>query len=276
MSTYPQTSAETVAPGAPTASAPAAASTSPEPWYNLFGGRYNRDQPFFYDRADLPWTKVLEDNAEVIRKEMLAFLEQDTRSLKPYFINKAMSFPPRHWKTMGLLFWNLRMHRNCRRCPETARILESIPNLTAGSLSVLEPGSNINPHQGDTDAIIRCHLGLRIPGKIPECGFQVGNEVRSWEEGKTLPFCDAHTHWAWNQTKERRMILIVDVIRPEFAGKKNAVCANVLASSLLQMLYQGFPWLNKTSGHIKSVLYFLSRMAIRGFLPIQRKLPFIC
>ena len=261
---------------APGSGALASAAAPAQPWYNLFGGRYNRGQPFFYEREDLPWTKTLEENTEVIRREMLALLEQDAKSLKPYFINKAMSFPPRHWKTMGLLFWNLRMHKNCARCPETTRILESIPNLTAGSLSVLEPGSNINPHQGDTDAIIRCHLGLVIPGKLPECGFQVGTEVRPWEEGKSLPFCDAHTHWAWNQTTERRMILIVDVVRPEYARMKNAVCANVLASSLLQMLYQAFPWLNKTPGRIKALLYFLSRTAIRGFLPIQRRLPFIC
>lgn len=265
--------ATTVAPGS---GALASAAAPAQPWYNLFGGRYNRGQPFFYEREDLPWTKTLEENAEVIRREMLALLEQDAKSLKPYFINKAMSFPPRHWKTMGLLFWNLRMHKNCARCPETTRILESIPNLTAGSLSVLEPGSNINPHQGDTDAIIRCHLGLVIPGKLPECGFQVGTEVRPWEEGKSLPFCDAHTHWAWNQTSERRMIFIVDVVRPEYARMKNAVCSNVLASSLLQMLYQAFPWLNKTPGRIKALLYFLSRTAIRGFLPIQRRLPFIC
>jgi ornithine lipid ester-linked acyl 2-hydroxylase len=150
------------------------ANRSSQPWYNLFGGRYDRDQPFFYDRADLPWTKTLEENAAVIRQEMLALLEDHASSLKPYFINKAMSFPPRHWKIMGLLFWNLRMHKNCRRCPKTVRILESIPDLTACSLNVLEPGSNINPHQGDTDAIIRCHLGLSIPASLPDCGFQVG------------------------------------------------------------------------------------------------------
>jgi ornithine lipid ester-linked acyl 2-hydroxylase len=251
-------------------------SSSTEPWYNLFGGRYDRGQPFFYNRDALPWTRTLEDNAAVIQREMLALLEDSADSLKPYFINKAMSFPPRHWKTVGLLFWNLRMHKNCRRCPKTARILESIPNLTAGSLSVLEPGSNINPHQGDTDAIIRCHLGLSIPASLPECGFQVGPEIRSWEEGKALPFCDAHTHWAWNRTRERRMVLIVDVIRPEYARKKNAVCSHVLASSMLQILYQKFRWLDKAPGRIKWVLYSMSRIAIQGFLPVQRRLPFVC
>jgi aspartyl/asparaginyl beta-hydroxylase (cupin superfamily) len=247
-----------------------------QPWYNLFGGRYDRGQPCFHNREELPWTRTLEENAGVIRQEMLALLEGHASALKPYYINKAMSFPPRHWKTMSLLFWNLRMHRNCRRCPRTVGILESIPNLTACSLSVLEPGSNINPHQGDTDAIVRCHLGLSIPAGLPECGFQVGTEIRPWEEGRTLPFCDAHTHWAWNRTKERRMILIVDVIRPEYVRQKNAVCSRVLAFSLLQILYQEFRWLDRAPGRVKWVLHTVSRLAIRAFLPIQRRLPFIC
>ena len=72
------------------------------------------------------------------------------------------------------------------------------------------------------------------------------------------------------------MILIVDVVRPEYARKKNAVCANVLASSMLQILYHSSPMLNKASGRIKALLYFVSRLAIRAFLPVQRRLPFIC
>lgn len=247
-----------------------------EPWYNFFGGRYNRSEPWFYNPADFPWTKILEDNAAVIREEVFQLLEEDAKPLKPYFINKGMAFPPKHWKTMGFLFWKFRMHRNCRKCPKTTRILESIPHLTAGSLSVLEPRSNINPHQGDTDAIVRCHLGLSIPGKIPECGFQVGKEIHSWEEGKTLPFCDAHTHTAWNQTDQRRIIMILDVVRPEYAHATNTICSHVLASSVVQMMYQGLPWLNRAPGWVKWALYSLSRFAIRLLLPIQRRLPFLC
>lgn len=90
-----------------------------------------------------------------MRDELIALAESHPKRLKPYFINKSMSFPPLHWKTMGLYFWKYTMHSNCRRCPQTVRILRRIPGMTSCSLSVLEPGANINPHQGDTDAIIR-------------------------------------------------------------------------------------------------------------------------
>jgi aspartyl/asparaginyl beta-hydroxylase (cupin superfamily) len=243
-----------------------------KPWYNVFGGKYTGNEPSFYNREDLSWVKVLEDNWELIRDEVFALMEKQPDKLKPYFINKSMSFPPKKWKTMGLYFWKFTMHSNCRKCPHTVRLMKRIPNLTSCSLSVLEPGSNINPHQGDTDAIIRCHLGLSIPASLPDCGFQVGKEIRPWENGKALPFCDAQTHTAWNVSMHRRMILIIDVVRPEFVKQENRICAHVLASSVLQMLYQRFTFLGKRSGYVKKVLYHITRITILVILPIQRRL----
>ena len=242
-----------------------------KPWYNILGGRYPGSEPCFYDSAALPWTKVLEDNWEVMRDELLALMQARPAQLRPYFINHAMSFPPRQWKTMGLYFWRFTMHANCRRCPETMRILKTIPGMTSCSLSILEPGANINPHQGDTDAITRCHLGLAIPAGLPDCGFQVGPDIRAWEPGKALPFCDAQTHTAWNHTQARRLIMIVDVIRPEFRPQQNWICAHVLASSVIQMTYQSAPFLNNWPGSIKRALYTAIRIAIHAYLPLQRR-----
>jgi len=245
-------------------------SNNVKPWYNVFGGRYTGEQPPFYNREELPWVQVLEDNWETIRDEVTELMQEKPARLRPYFINKSMSFPPKKWKTMGLYFWKFTMHDNCRKCPETVKLMKQIPNLTSCSLSVLEPGSNINPHQGDTDAIIRCHLGLSVPATLPDCGFQVSKEIRPWENGKALPFCDAHTHTAWNHSTNRRLILIIDVIRPEYAKQENMICAHVLASSVLQMLYQRFAFLGRQSGYLKKNLYNLLRYSIWVVLPIQR------
>jgi aspartyl/asparaginyl beta-hydroxylase (cupin superfamily) len=244
-----------------------------KPWYMIDGGRYPGEDPYFYDPAQYPWVRTLEENWDVIRRELDSLLEESGDRLKPYF-NRSMAWPPRQWKTLGFYFWGLKLHRNCKGCPNITRILDSIPGLTAGSLSVLEAGANINPHQGDTNAIIRAHLGLRVPSALPDCGFQVGKEIRPWEEGKMLLFCDAHTHTAWNHSGERRMVLIVDVMLPEFAGQEGAICSHVLASSLLQRVYQRFAWLNRLPGRVHSGLHSVLRGAIRVLLPVQRRLPF--
>jgi aspartyl/asparaginyl beta-hydroxylase (cupin superfamily) len=246
--------------------------TPVEPWYNIFGGRYNGSEPNFYDTSQFPWVKILEDNWQVIRNELTSLIADDPKRLQPYYINKSMAFPPNHWKTMGLYFWRFKIHKNCRRCPKTVKILKQIPNLTAASLSILEPNSNINPHQGDTDAVIRGHLGLSVPGSTPECGFQVGQEIKSWETGKVFLFCDARSHSAWNNTDERRLVMIFDVMRDEFVDRKNSVCAHVLADAILQMAYQAMPKLHGFSGRFKKVAYVLLKSAIKLILPIQRRL----
>ncbi len=241
-----------------------------EPWYSIFGGRYQGNHPPFYDREQLPWTKTLEENWKVIRDELLGLIEEDPDRLQPYKINRSMSFPPKKWKTMGLIFWNMKNHRNCQRCPQTMKILQSLPGCTSASLSILEPQSNINPHQGDTDAVIRCHMGLSIPGNLPDCGFQVDNQIKGWEEGITLPFCDARTHTAWNHTSQRRYIMILDVMRPEFRNRKNEICAHVLASAAVQMLYQKYDFLRSRKRYIKKMIYHVVRAVMFLYLPFQR------
>ncbi len=244
-----------------------------EPWYNIFGGRYNGSEPTFYDTEQFPWVKTLEDNWQVIHDELTALVAADPKRLQPYYINKSMAFPPNHWKTMGLYFWQFKVHKNCRRCPETMKILAKIPHITSASLSILEPNSNINPHQGDTDAVIRGHLGLNIPSSTPDCGFQVGQDIKAWENGKVLLFCDARSHGAWNNTNERRLVMIFDVMRDDFSDRKNGICAHVLADAVLQMMYQAMPKLHILSGRFKKMAYVLFRSLIRVALPIQRRLP---
>lgn len=240
------------------------------PWYAIGGGRYAGNEPAFFDPADFPWVATLEDNWQVFRDELLAMARQGEH-LQPYFL-RAMAFPPGGWKTMGLYFWGLRMHRNCRACPRSTAILERIPHLVSASLSVLEPGANINPHQGDTNAVVRVHLALSVPAGLPQCGFRVLDDIRPWREGKTLLFCDAHSHTVWNQTDRRRLILLLDIMRPEFVPQKGHICANVLASIGLQMLYQRFPALNRLSNATRLALQAVLRTAIRALAPLQRRL----
>lgn len=49
-------------------------------------------------------------------------------------------------------------------------------------------------------------------------------------------FCDAHRHTAFNNTDKTRIILQIDVIRPEYACIENWISARVLASILTQKI----------------------------------------
>ena len=89
---------------------------------------------------------------------------------------------------MGSFISEIHHARHRRKCPETAHSASNSDDLLLPSV---EPGANINPHQGDTDAIYRCHLGLSVPGGL-DCGFQVGAEIRGWKEGRLPVTPDPH------------------------------------------------------------------------------------
>ena len=52
---------------------------------------------------------------------------------------------------------------NLALCPETTRVLQSIPGRRAASFSALGPRSHIKPHGGLDNGMLRLHCGLRVP-----------------------------------------------------------------------------------------------------------------
>ena len=148
------------------------------------------------------------------------------------------------------------VNKNIKQCPETNKILKTIPNIISASVSILEPGVTIKPHRGDTNAIIRCHLPLIVPAGLPECGFEVVGEKRAWEVGKVIAFNDSAKHSAWNHSDKRRYVLLFDVMRPECVNKKYAVCSMVLGGLVMQSISQKIPFLKYMPKFLKAASLF--------------------
>ena len=58
-------------------------------------------------------------------------------------------------------------------------------------LSVLSGNTHIKPHCGPVNYRVRLHLGLQVPA---DCAIRVGEETRTWEEGKVLVLDDSFEH----------------------------------------------------------------------------------
>src|SRR5699024_8463851 len=119
--------------------------------------------------------------------------------------------------------------------PITAEALRKIPGLTTASFNLLEPQSRILPHFGETNATYRAHFCIFSPGELPECGFKVKDEERSWHQGEFLFFLDANKHEAFNLTDKPRYVLLIEVVRPEFLHLKKYICIKALA--ILSLYY---------------------------------------
>ncbi len=113
--------------------------------------------------------------------------------------------------------------------PRLAQILAQIDGVTSVCFSLLEPHSHILPHTGETNGYFRAHLGISIPGELPECGFRVKEEARAWQEGKLLVFLDAFRHEAFNNTDKKRYLLVLDIVRPEFVSQYKYMCITSLS-----------------------------------------------
>ena len=158
------------------------------------------------------------------------------------------------WKTSNFIFWSKKVDENCSKIPETLKIFLQIPGLTSMAISVLDADSHIKPHHGDTNAILRCHLGLHIPASSPTTALKVEDEIKGWEEGKLMIFCDAWKHEAWNKSDKPRYVLIFDVIHPAYLKNKKAICSNVRSWLDLQKLYAKRPSYKKSPVFVKKVL----------------------
>ncbi|KAH3748956.1 hypothetical protein DPMN_183445 [Dreissena polymorpha] len=76
----------------------------------------------------------------------------------------------------------------------------------------MHPGVHVWPHTGPTNCRIRAHLGLKVP-QGPR--IRVGNETRTWKEGKFIIFDDSFEHEVWHDGIDFRLVLIVDFWHPE-------------------------------------------------------------
>jgi len=219
-------------------------------WFSIFNKEnYKGSEPFFLNPNDYGFSKVICDNFSVINEELISYLKQN--ELQNYF-NTTMVAKENTWKTISLKTWNVEIYENHTCFPKTLQLIKSIPGLVSASFNLLQPNGHIVPHCGDTNGIFRCHLGLNVPDEIPACGFRVGNEWRSWKNGKLLVFVDAHNHEAINNTNQNRYIFLFDIVREEVLAKKKFICATVLTSLFLQnwaekinVLYKAPMWIQK-------------------------------
>jgi beta-hydroxylase len=174
------------------------------------------DQPVI-DPGLFDWVPELEQNWMAIRNEADQILG-DKSALPPLRLispDHCQIATDDRWKSFVLWGYGLRSEENCARCPETARLLERVPGLLTALFSVLDPHSHIPRHTGPTKAIVTGHLGLRIPRQPERCHMEIADTDYVWQEGRIILFDDMYEHEVWNDTDERRVVLMVHIKRPE-------------------------------------------------------------
>jgi aspartyl/asparaginyl beta-hydroxylase (cupin superfamily) len=180
----------------------------------------------FYEREEFAWHRDVEAATGAIRGELLAYLEEGA-DFRPYVEaerdrpqrDDAMAGNP-DWTACYLWKDGARVEEALARFPSVEQALAPVPSTRlerrtpAILFSRLTPGAHIPPHHGMLNCRLICHLPLIVP---QGCWLRVGNETRSWEEGRLLVFDDSIQHEAKNGSDRERVILLFDIWRPELS-----------------------------------------------------------
>jgi aspartyl/asparaginyl beta-hydroxylase (cupin superfamily) len=211
-------------------------------WFSLydFSFDYKGDETSFIDPSELSWTKDFQNQYNEIKTELFNYLKNN--KLDTYF-NTSMVNETEVWKTFSLISWDIEFFKRKKEFPILMSIINKYPEILCVSFNQLEANGRILPHCGDTNAIYRCHLGIVVPDSLPNCGFRVRDEKKSWKEGEWIVFIDAYNHEAFNLTSEKRIIMVVDVLRAEFKQHRNRVTSTVRTSLFLQKRLPYLPFL---------------------------------
>lgn len=153
----------------------------------------------FVKRLEAGWQSILAELNTIPANLFIPYPER-------YLLDKRTG-----WDTFGIYFLGVKIDLNCDLCPETTRLVESIPGMITAGFSRLVPGAHIIPHSGKPVGVLRCHMGIDVPDK---CGLRVGNEIRRWENGRCLVFDDTSEHEAWNLDSQPRTVLLLDFKAP--------------------------------------------------------------
>jgi ornithine lipid ester-linked acyl 2-hydroxylase len=172
--------------------------------------------PNIFPPGTFPWEATLEENVEVIQRELFMLMRhlEELPSFHQISKDQWRLDTDDKWKTFFFYAYGDKAHKNCARCPETARLVEAIPGMRTALFSILGPGKHIPMHRGPFKGVIRYMLGLVVPEPRERCRIQIGDDTVSWEVGKSLVFDDTYPHEVWNDTDGFRAVLFLDIERP--------------------------------------------------------------
>ena len=179
------------------------------------------------------WLPRLAADTDQIRSEFDAVWQhpEDIPAFHQISPDQARISTGTSWKTYGLYIFGQPVADNCRACPTTAALLATLPGLLNAWFSILAPGYHIPAHRGPTRAMVRCHLGLRVPADYQRCWIRVDQEILNWREGEVVLFDDTYEHEVRNDTDEFRAVLFLDIDRPM---DRVGTCFNRLVLRLMQ------------------------------------------
>jgi aspartyl/asparaginyl beta-hydroxylase (cupin superfamily) len=185
-------------------------------WFRNTAGGGERPVVFDIDK-EMPELREIEKAFPEIRNEFLAASEKVAVMPTYHELDPVQAYisaaTPYDWRLFYLYAMGAVPKENAELCPQTMAALKRVPYLFSANFSILDPGKSIPAHQGPYFGYLRYHLGIEVPADSPP-SIKFRGHVHTWKEGESFLFDDTWRHKVINNSTERRVVLVVDVLRP--------------------------------------------------------------
>jgi aspartyl/asparaginyl beta-hydroxylase (cupin superfamily) len=202
---------------------------------NRWAARGRRD---FFDSREFDWVPQIEAGWMDVREELDRVLGRVDAlpNFQDIQAEQQNLTTDDRWKVFIFHAYGKVYQPNLDRCPKTAALLRAIPGMRSAMFSVLRGPKCIPPHRGPFNGVLRYHLALRVPGDPERCRIRVGDQWRSWTEGRSLIFDDTTEHEVVDDLRGERVVLFVDFMRPVAAPLSWLNAAMVVAFGRLSFI----------------------------------------
>jgi hypothetical protein len=168
------------------------------------------------------------DNFKLLKNEVVSILSKTDNGDKLRMTNDTFNGQNKYigsniihengiikaWRIINIKVGNEYSADAHKHFPFLVKILKNIPEICSCSISVLQEGVHIPIHVGYYKGIMRYMIPIIVP-KDKENVFLCVNEKKySWTEGVGVLWDDNYPHKVYNNTKEIRVVIYMDVIRP--------------------------------------------------------------
>jgi hypothetical protein len=231
--------------------------------------KYNGSLDSFYSPDLFPELALLKENWQGIRDEVLEYEKKNGALASINALSAPETSGEGKWSLIYLSCFNYKYHKNRSKFPFISSVIDQIPNCVLAGISMLPPYTQIKPHFGDTNAIVRTHLALVIPAEYPIIAIKVGEEERGWKEGELLCFINVNKHSVWNNSCERRYVLMFDFVPKILEHKTMEICTKGWGYKTFIFLYENSVMVRMMPNFIQEIMCSFFTLLWRIYLPMQ-------
>jgi aspartate beta-hydroxylase len=123
----------------------------------------------------------------------------------------------RDWRLFILKAYGIENPQNMEACPMLASVVAAAPDVLSASISFMAPNKHIPAHRGPFRGVLRFYLPLVMPKAgdgLPAAVLKIDGSEYRLADGQCMLWDDTYPHEVWNPSEEVRIVLLLDVRRP--------------------------------------------------------------